>query len=530
MKNKAICALFLLSTLISTATPPIIVEKLPYWGAEYFAVVNTHSFDITKRGDSELLNVHIPEANMESFVPQRQLYLGCEVYASRSADVEIQYPNLYYYYAGLELGDIITVIDGESTIDMSYERFYQLLSDGASIAYLRKEEGELKQHQTDIILCNHPDYLTQRGVYDVVAQSGEKNGLVSHIDSSSEKSDIEKYKDWGLTILKDDEYDWFKATTYDFIVVGNDPLTDKELLSFYEERFLKDMRRDTDNPDILISIAKNSNERVSSTYVPRTETIVNTGSTSKPKYNYSGSFNRYETVNHFTTHTQGGYTETTTNTDLFLELVILDAKALRNNPSVPPIIYQATYSQHLTNRSTAILDIYKNVITYLTDLNPYYASDSYQITYRGFEVNDKNVITYINPISMAYYQGLREGDEIQKIDVLISQFHYDFDSGKISYYGKDYIMSKKDDQWNNKSKTSLSEFLRLKDYYLDYSFDFKLHFYSYQYPDLKVNPKDIPFGSVRYKITLKRDGKKQTFTIPNPVDKIIYTNFHMIAK
>ena len=145
-------------------------------------------------------------------------------------------------------------------------------------------------------------------------------------------------------------------------------------------------------------------------------------------------------------------------------------------------------------------------------------------------MNDKNVITYINPISMAYYQGLREGDEIQKIDVLISQFHYDFDSGKISYYGKDYIMSKKDDQWNNKSKTSLSEFLRLKDYYLDYSFDFKLHFYSYQYPDLKVNPKDIPFGSVRYKITLKRDGKKQTFTIPNPVDKIIYTNFHMIAK
>lgn len=521
MKHFLATLLVLICTSISVATPPIIVERLPQWGAEYFTIVNTQAFDILKYGDTELINAHIPEANMEYFVPASQTYLNCQVYGSRSMESLIQFPDLYYHYVGLQLGDVIIEIDGESTRNMSYERFYELLSDNANIVYLRKETGELKQYNATIECCNHPEYLTQRGIYDLVAQSQDANRLVTKTNGAREKTEIDNKKKWGLTILKDDTYDWFTANTYDFIIIGEDPLTDKELLGHYEKMFLTNLRRDKDNPDILISIAKNSSERVSSTYVPQTETIVNTGSTTKPKYNYNGAFNRYETVNHYTTHKQGGYTQTTTDTDLFLELVILDAKALRTNPSVPPIIYQATYSQHFTNMQTAILDVYKNVLTHLSDFDPYMAIDTYNVSYAGYEVDDKNIITSINPISMAYHHGLRQGDEIVKIDMLTSQFIYNYDTGVITYTGKEYIMSKEHDCWNSRSKTPLMEFLANQNT-LDLRFEFRLMFNG-----VNTQNRKIPFATNLYKITLKRDNKKQTITIPYPYDKITYTHYYM---
>ena len=190
MKHFLATLLVLICTSISVATPPIIVERLPQWGAEYFTIVNTQAFDILKYGDTELINAHIPEANMEYFVPASQTYLNCQVYGSRSIETLIQFPDLYYHYVGLQLGDVIIEIDGESTRNMSYERFYELLSDNANIVYLRKETGELKQYNATIECCNHPEYLTQRGIYDLVAQSQDANRLVTKTNGTREKTEI----------------------------------------------------------------------------------------------------------------------------------------------------------------------------------------------------------------------------------------------------------------------------------------------------------------------------------------------------
>ena len=517
MKKRLLSALLAICATIVMATPPFEVQRLPQWGSEYFTIVNMHAPDIWYRQNTEILNIHIPEAGMEYFVPQNHKYYNCAIYACRSLPLDIQYPQLYYAEpANIKLLDVVTEIDGESTRNMTTSRFYELLADGANIVLLRKEGGLINQYNATINLCQHPDFLTSRGVYDIHAQADKSNNLVSWHVQSQEKEEIKINKKNGLTILKDNSFDWFKALTYDFIVVGNDPLTDKELLSYYEKTFLTDMYRDTDNPDILISIAKSSEESVMSTYVPETETIVNTGSVTKPKYNYTGQFNRYETTNHYTTHRQGGYTQTTTDTDLFLELVILDAAALRNSPKVPPIIYQATYSQHLTNRNDAIIDIYANVIDNMTVLHPFRSIGRYDVKYCGFTTNENNIITSVNPISMAYAQGLREGDEVLKVEKYSNQVIYDYDRGKLVNTGKDYIASKKYDVWTPKSDKSLQEYFSDKYYnYSDPYLEFKLTLNG-----VNTQRLNIPPMTYRYKFTIKRDKKKINMTIECPLDFI----------
>lgn len=524
MKKSLFAALFSLCAIATCATAPFTVKRLPQWGGEYFTITNLHTLDIWYRMSSEILNIHIPEAGMEYFVPQKNKSYNCTVYACRSLITDIQYPELYYREpSNIKLLDVITEIDGQSTRGMSYSQFYELLADGADITLLRKEEGHHNQHKTRIETCQHPDFLTARGVYDILAQANNSNGLVTYSLQRQERNLIESNKQNGLTILKDNTYDWFNAVTYDFIVVGNDPLTDKELLSIYEKTFLTDLRRDSDNPDILISIAKSSDESVMSTYVPETETIVNTGSVTKPKYNYSGKFSRYETTNQYTTHRQGGYTKTTTDTDLFLEVVILDAAALRNNPSTPPIIYQATYNRHFTNRNNAIIDIYANVINNMTLLQPFRSHGSYEVKYCGFDIDEKNVITQVNPISMAYAQGLRQGDEVLKVERYTNNLIYDYDKGLIINTGKDYIVSKKYDIWTPKSDKSLHQYFSDKYYnYNDMFFEFKLSLNG-----VNTDRLNIPPTTYRYKFTIKRNNKKMKMTIECPLDFIRFDTFYI---
>lgn len=523
MKKSLFAALFSLCAIATCAITPFTVKRLPQWGGEYFTITNTHALDVKYRMN-ELLDIHIPEAGMEYFVPQKYQSYNCTVYACRSLIADIQFPQLYYREpANIRMFDVITEIDGQSTRGMSYSQFYELLADGADIVFLRKEEGYHRQYSSRIDLCQHPDFLTTRGVYDILEQANNSNGLVTYNLHRQERNLIESNKQNGLTILKDDSFDWFNALTYDFIIVGNDPLTDKELLSIYEKTFLTDLRRDSDNPDILITIAKSSDESVMSTYVPETETIVNTGSVTKPKYNYSGKFSRYETTNQYTTHRQGGYTQTTTDTDIFLELVILDATALRNNPSTPPIIYQATYNRHLTNRNNAIIDIYANAIHNMTMLQPFRAYCTYEVKYCGIETDHNNIITYINPISMAHAQGLQQGDEILKIECYTNNLIYDYNRGIIVNTGKDYIINKKYDVWTPKSDKSLHQYFSDRYYnFSDIFFEFTL-----RVNGVNTDRLSIPPTTYRYKFTIKRNNKKMKMTIECPLDYIRFDSYYI---
>jgi hypothetical protein len=117
---------------------------------------------------------------------------------------------------------------------------------------------------------------------------------------------------------------------------------------------------------------------------------------------------------------------------------------------------------------------------------------------------------------MAYAQGLREGDEVLKVEKYSNQVIYDYDRGKLVNTGKDYIASKKYDVWTPKSDKSLQEYFSDKYYnYSDPYLEFKLTLNG-----VNTQRLNIPPMTYRYKFTIKRDKKKINMTIECPLDFI----------
>ena len=122
------------------------------------------------------------------------------------------------------------------------------------------------------------------------------------------------------------ELNFSKIKTYDIMITGDDPLTDKKILEkFCSSGIFWELERDEENPDIIVCVAKNSQESISSTYVPPTSKTINTGSVTRPVYNYLTKTYSYVTTQRNRTVTTDGYTQSTTNTSIYLEFTILDA-------------------------------------------------------------------------------------------------------------------------------------------------------------------------------------------------------------
>lgn len=102
------------------------------------------------------------------------------------------------------------------------------------------------------------------------------------------------------------------------MITGNDPLIDKKILQrAVDYSFLSGLKRDTEHPDILLTISKNADESIQSTYIPPTSRTVNKGSTTRKRYNWITEKEEYVTEqDNYTIH-EGGYTQTTNNTNIF---------------------------------------------------------------------------------------------------------------------------------------------------------------------------------------------------------------------
>ena len=218
----------------------------------------------------------------------------------------------------------------------------------------------------------------------------------------------------------DPDFDWFGIRTYDFVLTGSDPLVDKEIMEKFAARFYPWLERDTDNPDVLIVLSKNKNESIQSTYVPPTTTVINDGRTTRRVYNWTRTDYRYETQEHSHVERDGGYTQTTVSTDLFLEICMLDAKRLRDTTQrVPPIIYQLKFDRHLTDRQFSVLDEYKAVATWVHHPYESMVEQSYSFKVKNYEYmflkgkKNTRMITFVEPLFTAASAGYRKGDVIQ---------------------------------------------------------------------------------------------------------------------
>lgn len=164
-------------------------------------------------------------------------------------------------------------------------------------------------------------------------------------NSNGEPELIEQHyqKDYGYDVLVDWDVDWSKIHTYDFILKGNDPLTDKKILEEFASSLVPSLTRDTNSPDVFITIAKDSESSVSYSYIPPKVDYVKTGSTTKKVYNWVGQDPRYSTEDHYQKIEFQGYTKEINHSEIFLEICMLDASKIEQ--STPPVIYKATVKQ-----------------------------------------------------------------------------------------------------------------------------------------------------------------------------------------
>lgn len=314
--------------LLPLPPQPFEVARLKYWAPDYLTV--TRSFYIFKNG----------EANKDGTLPMKLTSehglrdnepLWFEILSDKSDKSRDLLP-----------GTVITEIDRCTTRGMSEREFYRMLIDS--------EEHELQcmlMGYQPFKLCvrvnSRPRWVKLSKATDLFNsekfQETEVAGMLQQWMLNrcvSDKSDAERFeakivkdRENGLgeiTRFWDSDFDWFGVTTYDFVLTGNDPLADKEIMTVFAERFAPFLTRDTEDPDVLIMMRKDKTESVQSTYVPPTTTVINDGRTTRRVYNWTGTDYRYETQEHAHVERGGGYTQTTVLTNCFLRSACLMPK------------------------------------------------------------------------------------------------------------------------------------------------------------------------------------------------------------
>lgn len=187
----------------------------------------------------------------------------------------------------------------------------------------------------------------------------KKYNFVKTLNIDYDKGDdkavpVEQYfqKKEGYDVLVDWDMDWSKIRTYDFLLRGNDPLTDKKILEEFAKSFEGIMTRDTESPDVFFTIAKDSESSVSYSYVSPKVDYIKTGSTTRKVYNWVGQNPRYSTEDHYQKVESQGYTKEINHSEIFLEICMLDASKIEQ--STPPIIYKGTIKKIYPTKINAL--------------------------------------------------------------------------------------------------------------------------------------------------------------------------------
>ncbi len=315
---------------------------------------------------------------------------------------------------GPYLWDIIAQVNGKNVTskDNLLELFQE--KEEVDLLLIRKVDGQYKGWNCTIRPKNNTN-----GYGD----------LLKNIESSVSyriKNGLEKSPE-GIRVMAKPGLNFYDFNTYDILVTGNDPLVDEKILNeFCSSGLFGMMKRDEENPDVIVCVAKSSNESISSTYVPPTTSVVNTGSTTRPVYNYITRTVSYETKQHNRYEHTEGYTQTTTATNIHLEFTILDAKKMNDpNQKTAPIIWQMTYNRNVANRNFEIIDEYLAVASWnCFPFTQVKTTDEYSFVMVGAELrlgtssfgDSTRIDTEVVPGSSADKIGFKKGDQIIRVD------------------------------------------------------------------------------------------------------------------
>ena len=291
---------------------------------------------------------------------------------------------------------VVTEINGQSTIDMSEESYYRILSSGQDITmkYMLKEKGQNKQKE-----CT---FQIKKDYYLPV--SLEASGFTPN----------------NVNITLAGECDLFKYNTYDFVVTGNDKLVNKEvceaLSSVLEQR---GMKRDKQTPDLVMIVSEQSSQSSNSVYVPKTSQVVNTGSNTSYYKDKKGKLHANTTQN-YTTVSSGGYTHTDNNTAINVIIRLADGVKYRENSEDPELVWKMEYNGFF-NSIVRLMDVVRNDVSHWFLSYPfdnYVFSHSVKtrgVAFRSLEDMRSGKIIDVLPNTDAWNSGLRAGCKIEKV-------------------------------------------------------------------------------------------------------------------
>lgn len=383
---------------------PIEVKRLNYWAPDYLTVTCTY-FYVIENGQ---VMVDAMRTNMEEFKDLKEEdYIWID--KEKSEEIPI-------------LGSSIIEINGQSTKGMSEDDFYKELSSSNThtLKYIQyKYVEETETITANIVLKDTPLWMKELSLDKFYKDFGKDEYRIVHDNEKIRNK--ETYN--SMRLLWDDEFDWSQIRTYDFAITGNDPLTDKDLFKEVEKVLdnTNYLRRDRNNPQILITLAKESNQSIQSTYVPPTVQTIQTGSQTRTVYNWFTKKNDYITQNQYQTHREGGYTTSTNVIDEYIELCYLDAKRVKDSQqTTPPIIYQQITERHITtSQQFDIIKDYKAALSWAThpmiELLKTYNINQFGNNCISFDMNHGNYVTRVSPSGAAFKAGLQVNDYIEKI-------------------------------------------------------------------------------------------------------------------
>lgn len=292
---------------------------------------------------------------------------------------------------------VVTEIMGESTQNMSVNKFQEILrkNQQVTIRYIHKENGSN---------INKVCTLTSKKEY-YLAEGVETTAPLAKPSS--------------INISSDSDVDFFEYNTFDFKIEGDDPLTDKEIMERISLVFEgRGMKRNTDNPDLVLSMTKTLQQTTNSVYVPETRQVVNTGSTTTLQRNIFTGKNYLATQQHNTVVTSGGYTHTNVSATFHLVLTIMDGKKLRQDPSSLPVVWKLDYNE-FSSSAIDIMSTVSNGVSYWCLNYPFaqpkfsYSIKTVGVAFRSQEDVRTGEIIDVLQGTDAWNKGLRPGYKIK---------------------------------------------------------------------------------------------------------------------
>lgn len=293
---------------------------------------------------------------------------------------------------------VVTEIMGESTDGMSIEKFQELLHKDPQVTmkYIHKENG--KNVEKSCTITPKKDYYLAGGI-EVTTPSAKPSNI---------------------NISSDNEVDFFDYCTYDYKIEGDDPLTDKEILERISLIFDgRGMKRDTSNPDLILTVSKSLQQTTNSVYVPESKQVVNTGSTTSLQRNIFTGKNYLATQQHNKVITSGGYTHTGVSATFHLVLTIMDGEKLRQTPSSLPVVWKLDYNE-FSSSAIDLMATVSNGVSYWCLNYPFsqpkfsYSIKTVGVVFRNHEDIRTGEIIDVLPGTDAWNKGLRPGYKIEE--------------------------------------------------------------------------------------------------------------------